>query len=105
STFAIPFPPVGDAVTVTVAGAVNAWPWLGLVRPTLTLFDAAVYASISAIRLQLATAPVTHTRIAVVVTLPNAIFRQTRLLPLTAPPGTVTHCVPVQYCARKSVRP
>ena len=46
-----------------------------------------------------------YTRIAVVVTVGKLNLRHTRLLPLTAPPGTVTQLEPFQVCTSKAVMP
>jgi hypothetical protein len=41
------------------------------------------------------------TRIFVVVTGVNVTLRHTSVFPVTLPPGTVAHAVPVQYCTSK----
>ena len=59
-----------------------------------------VHASTSATRLQVSAA-VTKTRIFAVVTGAKVNCRHTRLLPVTRPPGTSAHALPVQYCTSK----
>jgi len=49
--------------------------------------------------------PFTSTRIRSVLIGLKLIFRHTRLFPVTLPPGTSTHAVPVQYCTWKLVIP
>src|SRR5262245_4765296 len=62
-------------------------------------------ASTSAMRLYPSTAPLTTTRIRDVVTAGKLTVRQTFWLPDTAPPATVSHCPPSQYCTLKEVNP
>ena len=45
------------------------------------------------------------TRMREVVSGVNVTFRQTFWFPVTAPPGTVAHALPVQYCTWKSLMP
>src|SRR5215813_4237358 len=56
-------------------------------------------------RVQVFSAAVTQMRIFVVVTAGKVIVYQTRLLPVTSPPGTTCHVAPFQYCTWKFCRP
>ena len=62
-------------------------------------------ASTSAMRLRVSAAPVTSTRMWEVVRAGNVTVRQTFWLPVMAPPGTASHCVPSQYWTVKLVTP
>src|SRR5438067_1832708 len=66
---------------------------------------AAVHASTSVMRLQPSTEALQTTLIFVVAIGVKVTFRHTLLLPVTLPPGTVTHVLPSQYCTSKPVSP
>src|SRR5690349_13036446 len=96
------------AASVNVAGAVALAPLVGLVRSTVggvLMGPADVYASSSVMRDHVASAPVTVTRILLVVTGLNVTLRQTSVLPLTVAPGMLAHAVPVQYSSVNAVMP
>src|SRR5262249_19035971 len=64
------------------------------------------YASISTTRLRgPAALRMTSWILSVVTAGERGNLRHTLLFPVTLPPGTVTHCVPAQYCTSKSTMP
>ena len=89
----------------------SALPVNPLVGPTMFATGGAfagtpvVHASISTIRDEPASAPVTSTRIRSVVIGTNVNWRQTWLFPVTFPPGTSSQSEPLQYCTRNAVIP
>ena len=68
-------------------------------------FTLAAHLLASTTRLKEASDALTTTRTFDVVTAGKVILRQTLLLPVTTPPGTVVHAPPVQYCTSNEVTP
>src|SRR5262249_14764671 len=64
-----------------------------------------VYASTSVIRVHVVSAAVTQMRIFVVAPAGAGPVAQTRVLPVTVPPGTTCHAAPSQYCTWKFCSP